>query len=754
MENPFYKFYHKGTKQNAAHFHTHCKACVMHHLESIRASVSDLMQGNQAFKDACQAVGSTRSDKPTWIAHLIGGRGVPECPYSSEEAKAYATIRREETKSNKRSRTESTPGPSEVPPPAKKQQLPSKKQQIQSMLTNLVFEDPEMQILFGMLRTTAPNIIPTAKVAGGRLLNAAAAEVELKIGEVVWDKKLGLATDGWKLKKECQRSLRQCGVPRPDHFPYKSYLLELIEVTALSKDGPSLCEQFVEMIDRIEEKYGCIVIYFTTDADGGSKKGRILLGKKTAVVDFAVVLGASVPADPRDYCKVNDIAAIIAEDATALIGWLNNHGKVRKIFDESQATVSQDRNAARSLFLLTWSLISPAGPPILSLFRVSLPSASASACCPPEKTAIIAAEVGAAVSTETERLSSDANKFCTLIEDTTFWSGLEMVLGDLEPICLGTNINQKDSTCLDQVLLTIAGIFLRFVDHPEPEPAFLLTLILNPFEKLSCFGPNTNLNQFKCRNLLIPLYRRMNSRPNNEDTAQQRTAKENQVSKAIMQYLSGTGDFTDFIPDEWRNIHENEDPIAVWEAWMDSQHLSELAHFAIMLLHIVANQAGCKRTFSLGLEKTDKRMKVKAQIRSEHQQQGLSKPRAGHKNDKSLETLLSVPRYRDLLEDQGDEDHSNDAREAEHANNVGDAEEGNDALTDDAEAEKWGRAWMGNIAQPRKEIVNKRLIASRKTRKTKLHNKEKKSKKEMNSPEAEKSSGEAQMKEIVQADSR
>ncbi|KAJ6626142.1 hypothetical protein B0H10DRAFT_1941988 [Mycena sp. CBHHK59/15] len=385
---------------------------------------------------------------------------------------------------------------------------------------------------------------------------------------------------------------------------------------------------------------------------------------------------------------MNDITAVIAEDATALIGWLNNHGKVRKIFDESQATISQDRNAGKIVVLaylvanLTrWTTHFVAFSRLFAV-RKALQLAVLQ-----KKTAIIAAEVGAAVSTEAERLSSDANKFCALIEDTTFWSGLEMVLGDLEPICLGTNINQKDLTHLDQVLLTIAGIFLRFADHPEPEAAFLLTLILNPFKKLSCFGPNTNLNQFKCRNLLIL-------------------------------YLSGTGDFADFIPDEWRNIHENEDPIAVWEAWTDSQHLSELAHFAITLLHIVANQAGCEQTFSrtkieqadhrnrLGLEKTDKRTKVKAQIRSEHQQQGLSKPRAGRKNHKSLETLLSVPHYRDLLKDQDDEDHSErgralvsspeswrtqlakwigDAREAERTDNVGDAEEGDDAHTDDTQ---------------------------------------------------------------------
>lgn len=51
-------------------------------------------------------------------------------------------------------------------------------------------------------------------------------------------------------------------------------------MTAVNKDGPALCKLFADMIDRVESKYKCYVIFFTTDADGGSKKGRILLGKE------------------------------------------------------------------------------------------------------------------------------------------------------------------------------------------------------------------------------------------------------------------------------------------------------------------------------------------------------------------------------------------------------------------------------------------------------------------------------------------
>jgi hypothetical protein len=41
-----------------------------------------------------------------------------------------------------------------------------------------------------------------------------------------------------------------------------------------------MCKLFRDMIDLVENKYGCTVIYFITDADGGSLKGRKLLGKE------------------------------------------------------------------------------------------------------------------------------------------------------------------------------------------------------------------------------------------------------------------------------------------------------------------------------------------------------------------------------------------------------------------------------------------------------------------------------------------
>ena len=135
--------------------------------------------------------------------------------------------------------------------------------------------------------------------------------------------------------------------------------------------------------------------------------------------------------------------------------------------------------------------------------------------------AIIDAQVGAAKSAEAKRLKEEAKMMCELVDDSRFWNGLEHLVGDIEPICFGTNINQCDSTWADQVLLTLAGKWLHFGGHPEPEVSlammarverrfmncdqlfFLVTLILNPFQGLAPFGPNAGLGHFTCNSMVI-----------------------------------------------------------------------------------------------------------------------------------------------------------------------------------------------------------------------------------------------------------
>lgn len=314
--------------------------------------------------------------------------------------------------------------------------------------------------------------------------------------------------------------------------------MEAIDATAFNKDGEALCAHFDEIIERVQRKYGCAVVIFVTDADGGCKKGRILLGKKRpyllvpscwahqvcsrffiltlpvfTIRQFQLVLG--------DYFKVFPHASDTAESATGLIGWINNHGKVRDIFNKVQAQLSLERfNKVTVLAYLVANLTRWTTHFVAFMWLLSLRDYLQFAVMQ-NRGAIIAAQVGAAKSMEKQRLQEEAMLYCDLIGDHTFWSGLTSVVEDLEPICYGTNINQADSTRADQVLLTLVGLYLHFVDHPEPavssalvkriekrwadcdQPLYLVALILNPWEGLSCFGPKAKFDHFKATSLVL-----------------------------------------------------------------------------------------------------------------------------------------------------------------------------------------------------------------------------------------------------------
>jgi hypothetical protein len=47
----------------------------------------------------------------------------------------------------------------------------------------------------------------------------------------------------------------------------------------------------------------------------------------------------------------------------------------------------------------------------------------------------------------------------------------------------------------------------------------------------------------------------MMNRPDNSDTPEKKKAREAEISKAFMQYLSGMGDFADFNVEDWEEIH-------------------------------------------------------------------------------------------------------------------------------------------------------------------------------------------------------
>ncbi|KAJ7882909.1 ribonuclease H-like domain-containing protein [Mycena leptocephala] len=720
--NPLGKnYFHRGSEmQNKSHWKTHCKGCVERHLNRLTEErrLNGTLPADAATRlvndrhDFAQAAGVVRGEKSVWITHILGSTNArsPACPWASPAAKVEATTQRNVEKaakdkapSGKHSRSASTADPDSNDATVSKKlkqtmlktytglDMPFSSSEVEAIeaqaLRTIVstnsafrlFEDPEMLTLLGMMRSRAPEIIPSRKVIAGRLLDEVASTVEQKLFNILKGQALGAVTDGWKsLTKDSVSGV--CV-----NVEYKSYTIELVDVTSIDKSGPGMCKQFCDIIDRLEAKYGCKVIYFVTDADGGSKKGRVLLGKQRLYLilpscwahQFQLILG--------DYFKVNKFAAQTAEMTTALIGWINNHGKVRKIFDLAQRTISKDRLGFVIVLAYLVANLTRWTTHCIAFMRVFRLQDALQFAVMQSRGAIISAHVGAAKGAEKLAFADEAAKFCDMILDPRFWSSLESLIEDIEPICYGTNINQKDSTRADQVLLSLAGMFLRMVDHPEPEvaagmttrlekrwkdcdqPLFLLALILNPFEQLSCFGPKANLNHFNCLDLLVSMYQRMNSRPDNKDTPAERKAKEDQLSTAFLQYLSGTGPFTG-----WKEAKAKfeqrmgRNPIAAWVAF-GTPDITELVDFAILLLKIVVNQAGCERVFSdikvkqtqrrnrLKLAKLDKMTKIGADIKADHLERGLTIFRDKRKVHTSTAALLTVPRYRDLLDEPDDD---------------------------------------------------------------------------------------------------
>ncbi|KAJ6623800.1 hypothetical protein B0H10DRAFT_2213164 [Mycena sp. CBHHK59/15] len=193
-----------------------------------------------------------------------------------------------------------------------------------------LFENQEMCKLFDMIHAGTSDILPSGKSASGGLLDMCAKDAEAELNSIFNGREVGASTDGWKGQK--RNSVNGvCG-----NVDFKAYPLQLVDATACAKDGPGMSKQFCEIIDFIEREYNCTVIYFVTDADGGSLKGRKLLQKLRPWLFTPSFWGHQSQLILVDYFKAWDYAQYIAERATAVIGWINLHSKVRVIFDDAQ----------------------------------------------------------------------------------------------------------------------------------------------------------------------------------------------------------------------------------------------------------------------------------------------------------------------------------------------------------------------------------------------------------------------------------
>ena len=149
-----------------------------------------------------------------------------------------------------------------------------------------------------------------------------------------------------------------------------------------------------------------------------------------------------------DYFKSWDFAAEIAEQATAIISWILNYEKVRVLFDEAQIQLNKSNYGcafalAYLMACITWWTTHFVAFTCLLAVKDALMK-----MVHWRRGDLINAQVGAATSTEKQRLTADCNYHCDIIDnkDKTFWIGLEQVTGDIEVLCYITNLAQKDLT--------------------------------------------------------------------------------------------------------------------------------------------------------------------------------------------------------------------------------------------------------------------------------------------------------------------
>ncbi|KAF5348198.1 hypothetical protein D9758_014667 [Tetrapyrgos nigripes] len=192
-----------------------------------------------------------------------------------------------------------------------------------------------------------------------------------------------------------------------------------------------------------------------------------------------------------DYFQIHAAGNQTAEEATGAIGWLNNHGPVRKIFDEGQIAQNQSALAYATANMTCWTTHQAAFHRLQELQQILHKTAFNN------HDAIIAAHIGATASksnAEITALRSAAEEQLGLLEDLNFWRRLSDLLDDIEPIAYATNICQSDDARPDVVLLAFVEMCKRLERQWKTfnQPLMIVALILNPYKCLERNDRNDN----------------------------------------------------------------------------------------------------------------------------------------------------------------------------------------------------------------------------------------------------------------------
>ncbi|KAJ3726487.1 ribonuclease H-like domain-containing protein [Lentinula guzmanii] len=671
MKGEMWQYFWQGPKANSSQFRAVCLGCIRNQLGNGNTQLDDeAMVGLQDDTEFQNAVGSVLGEKKAMIAHILGGE--KPCHFASPAAKAKANELRRKFQNHKWEREAGVEVIEDTssPQPSKKRKAVDRVETIQTkpkvfkgisipfndeekkaihkqflratISANLPFpwvEDPEVIKLFLMFRSAAGNVIPSREVVGGRLLSEEYERVEQELETELKGKKVTLTCDG--VKDISKNNLM--GVSISSGF--KPRLIDLYDATADKKDGDSIEAALGAMVDKAEKKYGCIVTGLGTDNDGGTKAGRVKLGTHRPWILTFPCGAHQGHLCLADYFKVNPDAEKISEQATELIGWINNHGRVRAIFNNIQ---NEQNKQVKSYLIANATRWTTHLVAFLRLIELKQPLRTAAVM---KRDDIIRAHI-------------------EVIESGDFWRQLAGVVEDFEPIAYVTNICQSDRARPDIVLLAFVGMYLYFKNLPPAranvskgmmerlerrcagfnQPLMITALILNPYERLDSFGPDASANIINVNVMITELFGKITSHPSPEELDPEQIEewehgllhRSQEFSAAFLHYCSSTGPFKDWdqLKADFEKIH-NDDPIIFWESMKADREVCELADFALTVLQTVLNTSGNERQFSkvkirkdrlrnrLQLRKLEQSIKIIENLREHHQNDGLKVLRYG-----------------------------------------------------------------------------------------------------------------------------
>ncbi|KAF9009846.1 hypothetical protein BDZ89DRAFT_1047717 [Hymenopellis radicata] len=301
-------YFYKGAKQNTTHSRAHCLGCIEKaQPKNIVIDVDDNILNSSTedwFKEALVVMekegGSVLGIKASMIGHLL------KCPNGIS------------TNNDDEAGTDTDTEGDGVKEPAKKKR---------KLLTNVkkIFTQTELKVFSGI------NIPFNANQKAAVQAQFARATISANL------------PFRWVNDPEVTKLFLMFRMTADDkvtgiHLAAKgkTYLVKITKTNDQGKDGESMCDAFIEMIDDAESETGCIIILLCSDNDGGGKKGRNLVPRVRPWILVCPCTGHQFNLILRDYFKKSADAAEIAEQATAVIGWIQNHTKVRVIFDNVQ----------------------------------------------------------------------------------------------------------------------------------------------------------------------------------------------------------------------------------------------------------------------------------------------------------------------------------------------------------------------------------------------------------------------------------